>query len=58
MDRVDIPIESKIKSLLFRKNLKKQLYISEPNIKLQREIIELISLIKYLEGKQQLNICN
>ena len=51
MDRRDIPLENRIDHLKFIKQCKKDIYQHFPSIKLQREIIELISYIKYLEGK-------
>jgi hypothetical protein len=43
--------ETRLKHLKFKKDLKKDEYKTSPRIKLYREILELISQIKYLENK-------
>ncbi len=44
-------LETKLQHLKFTKELKKDYYKHFPNIKLYREICELISIINYLEDK-------
>ena len=44
-------IKTRLTHLKFKKDLKKDEYKMTPRIKLHREIVELISQIKYLESK-------
>lgn len=44
-------LETKLQQLKFKKELKKDYYKHYPEIKVYREICELISRIKYLECK-------
>lgn len=44
-------IRTRLQNLKFKKDMKKDYYKSFPSIKVYREIVELISQIKYLESK-------
>lgn len=44
-------IKTRLHNLKFKKDIKKDYYKSYPSIKVYREIVELISQIKYLESK-------
>lgn len=44
-------LEKRLQYLKFKKDMKKDYYKSYPNIKVYREICELISQISYLECK-------
>lgn len=44
-------VKTRLQNLKFKKELKKDEYKCFPHIKLYREIVELISQIKYLESK-------
>jgi hypothetical protein len=43
--------KTRLHNLKFKKDMKKDYYKAYPNIKIYREIVELISQIKYLESK-------
>lgn len=44
-------IEKRVQQLKFKKDMKKDYYKAFPNVKVYREICELISQISYLECK-------
>lgn len=44
-------IRTRLHNLKFKKDMKKDYYKVYPSIKVYREIVELISQIKYLESK-------
>lgn len=52
MNAYDIKsVKSRLSFFRFKKDLKKDEYKTNPNIKLYREIVELISIVNYLERK-------
>jgi hypothetical protein len=52
MNACDIKsVKSRLSFFKFKKDLKKDEYKINPNVKLYREILELISIVKYLESK-------